>query len=158
MIPRIINLPEKKLVGKVLTLSLLHNKTSELGKSFMPRRNEISTNLNKDLISMSIYPPDYFKNFNFANEFEKWAAAEVSDFKNMPVELESFVLSGGFYAVFEYRGRSGNSAIFQYIFQQWLPSSAYVLDERPHFEILGKNYKNNDSDSEEEIWIPVKMR
>ena len=24
-----------------------------------------------------------------------------------------------------------------------------------HFEVLGKNYKNNDPNSEEEIWIPI---
>jgi predicted transcriptional regulator YdeE len=31
-------------------------------------------------------------------------------------------------------------------------------DDRPHFEVLGKNYKNNDPVSEEEIWIPVRAR
>jgi len=39
-----------------------------------------------------------------------------------------------------------------------LPNSDYELDNRPHFEILGKKYKNNSADSEEEIWIPVKLK
>lgn len=39
-----------------------------------------------------------------------------------------------------------------YIFATWLPSSAYVLDNRPHFEVLGAKYKSNDPGSEEEIW------
>ena len=34
----------------------------------------------------------------------------------------------------------------------------YILDNRPHFEVLGGKYKNNDSNSEEEIWIPVKQK
>lgn len=49
-------------------------------------------------------------------------------------------------------------SIFQYIFGTWLPASGYYLDNRPHFEILGHKYKNNDPDSEEEIWIPVKPK
>jgi AraC family transcriptional regulator len=37
-----------------------------------------------------------------------------------------------------------------------LPASGYELDDRPHFEILGERYKNNDPDSEEELWFPVR--
>jgi AraC family transcriptional regulator len=36
--------------------------------------------------------------------------------------------------------------------------SAYDLDNRPHFEILGEKYKNESPDSEEELWIPVKLK
>jgi len=28
----------------------------------------------------------------------------------------------------------------------------------PRIEILGEKYRNNDPDSEEEIWIPVKAK
>ena len=28
----------------------------------------------------------------------------------------------------------------------------------PHFEILGAQYKNNEPDSEEEIWIPIQLK
>jgi len=38
-----------------------------------------------------------------------------------------------------------------YIFSDWLPKSDYELDEKPHFEILGEKYKNDDPNSEEEI-------
>jgi AraC family transcriptional regulator len=41
---------------------------------------------------------------------------------------------------------------------EWLPNSAYALDDRPHFEALGEQYKNNDPNSEEEIWIPIKPK
>lgn len=34
----------------------------------------------------------------------------------------------------------------------------YEIDFRPHFEILGEKYKNNDPGSEEEVWIPVRPR
>ena len=65
-------------------------------------------------------------------------------------------MPGGLYAVFFYKGSSSDTKIFQYIFTNWLPDSGYTLDNRPHFEILGENYKNGDPGSEEEIWIPVK--
>ena len=72
---------------------------------------------------------------------KKWATVEVMDFDAFPSGMESFTLKGGLYAVFDYKGSSTDSSIFQYIFQEWLPSSDYELDHRPHFEVLGKKYK-----------------
>ena len=69
--------------------------------------------------------------------------------------MEPFSLEGGLYAVFDYKGSSNDSSVFQYIFGTWLPNSAYKLANRPHFEVLGINYRNNDPSSEEEIWIPI---
>jgi AraC family transcriptional regulator len=139
-------------------MSLVNNKTGELWKSFAPRRKEITNNLSHDLISMAVYKPSYFARFNPANEFEKWAAVEVSGFENVPEEMETFTLPGGLYAVFDYKGSSSDPSIFQYIFGTWLPNSMYTLDNRPHFEVLGAKYKNNDPTSEEEIWIPIKLK
>ena len=50
------------------------------------------------------------------------------------------------------------TSIFQYIFGTWLPNSTYLLADRPHFEVLGEGYKNNDPTSEEEIWIPIQPK
>jgi AraC family transcriptional regulator len=44
------------------------------------------------------------------------------------------------------------------IFDTWLPDSDSLLDNKPHFEIMGDQYKNEDPDSEEELWIPIKKR
>ncbi|RYE38364.1 MAG: GyrI-like domain-containing protein, partial [Sphingobacteriales bacterium] len=44
------------------------------------------------------------------------------------------------------------------IFTEWLPNSAYELDDRPHFELLGSKYKNDDAESEEEIFVPVRLK
>jgi AraC family transcriptional regulator len=153
--PRIENLNEKKLVGRRLTMSLANNKTGELWASFMSKRNTISNRLTTSLISMQLYSLTYFTDFKPTNTFEKWATAEVSDFDTVSDDLEKFILPGGLYAVFDYKGSSNDPSIFQYIFGTWLPNSDYVLDHRPHFEILGEKYKNNDPTSEEEIWIPI---
>jgi AraC family transcriptional regulator len=156
--PAIKTLKEKKLVGKHLTMSLTDNRTGELWKSFMLRRREITNNLTNDLISLQVYKPTHFENFNPTNEFEKWAAVEVSDFNSVPGDMETFNLIGGTYAVFNYKGSGTDNSIFQYIFENWLPDSNYLLDDRPHFEVLGGKYKNADPNSEEEIWIPVRRK
>lgn len=158
MKPRIEILKEKKLIGNRLIMSLANNRTGELWKDFMPRRREILNNSSNDLISMQIYNSNYFSEFDPANEFEKWAAIEVLDYDTVPKDMETFTLTGGLYAVFDYKGLSTDSSIFHYIFGTWLPNSDYLLDDRPHFEVLGEKYKNADPNSEEEIWIPVRQK
>lgn len=144
------------LIGISLPMSIINNRTGELWGTFMPRRHEVSNTVNTDLISMQIYDNTYFKAFNPANTFTKWAGAEVSSFETVPEGMSTIVIPEGMYAVFDYKGSSADSSIFQYIFSEWLPKSGYQLDNRPHFEVLGKNYKNNDPESEEEIWIPIR--
>lgn len=150
---------EKKLIGKRLTMSFSNNKTVELWKSFMQRRKEITSNIGTDLYSLQMYAPHFFQNFNPHAEFDKLALTEVSDFDIVPVGMEAFTLQAGLYAVFLYKGDAGNAAqTFRHILGTWLPASDYLLDTRPHFEILGDKYKKNAPDSEEEIWIPVRLK
>lgn len=156
--PRIEVINEKKLVGKSMMMSFIEFRVEELWKSFLPIKKEIKNNISNELISMSIYKPTHFINFAPTNEFEKWAAIEVSDFEDISINLETFVLPKGLYAIFNYRGLSTDNSIYQYIFDTWLPNSEYNLDDRPHFEVLDNRYKNNDLDSEEEIFIPIKKR
>lgn len=157
---RIEILAEKKLVGKRLKMSLLDNRTFDLWRSFMPRRKEILNTTSDLLFSLQIYADErYFQKMNPNAPFEKWAAREVTDFAEIPQGMETLILSGGLYAVFLYKGTTQNAAeVFQYIFETWLPNSAYLLDNRPHFELLGEKYMNNDPSSEEEIWIPIKEK
>jgi AraC family transcriptional regulator len=159
MKPRIESLIEKKIVGKRIIMSYTDKKTSELWRSFMPMRKEIQNNIGTELYSIQIYAPLFFNNVDPNTAFEKWAAIEVTNFDTVPDEMETFTLTSGLYAVFQYKGTaSGAANTFQYILGTWLPNSEYTLDNRPHFEILGEKYKNNDPDSEEEIWIPIKTK
>ena len=155
---RIEILAEKKLIGKRMIMSFSDNKTGELWKSFTPRRKEIQNNIGTELYSMQVYPPLFFDNFNPNIEFEKWATIEVRDFNTVPAGMKTFVLKGGVYAVFIHKGLNTDTGTFQNIFTNWIPNSMYLVDDRPHFEILGDKYKNNDPDSEEEVWIPIKRK
>jgi len=159
MEPKILTLTEKKLIGKSLKMTLAGNKTPELWRSFMPVRKEIRNNVTSDLISMQVFDKSLdFKNFSPDTTFEKWAAVEVTDFNFVPGEMGTFILPGGLYAVFLYRGLSTDTSIFRYIYNTWLPGSNYAVDSRPHFEVLGEKYKNMDTSSEEEIYIPVRLK
>lgn len=158
MTPRIVSIQEKKLLGNRLIMSFAPYRIAELWQSFMPRRHEIKNQLNSDLISLVVYPPGHFSDFKPTNTFERWAAVEVAGFEQVPHGMETFVLEGGLYAVFDYKGLNTDTSIFHYILGSWLPASEYLLDNRPHFEVLGSKYKNMDPDSEEEIWIPIKAR
>jgi AraC family transcriptional regulator len=152
-------LNEKKLVGNRLNMSFSANKTYELWRGFMTGRNRIRNNIGTELYSIEVYEPMYFENFNPGKEFEKWAAIEVTDFNSVPDGFETIALPGGLYAVFIHRGpASEGPRTYGYIFNEWLPKSAYILDDRPHFALMGEKYKNDSQDSEEEIWIPVKPK
>lgn len=156
MEPRIERLKEKKLIVKRKRMSLTDNKTGELWQSFMTKRKEIRNCIGTELYSIQNYPPTYFHQFNPATEFEKFAGSEVADFDHIPEEMETLVIPEGLYAVFIHKGGpSKGTQTFQYIFGTWLPQSAYSLDNRPHFELLGEKYNNDDPSSEEEIWIPI---
>jgi len=156
--PKLVTLSEKKLVGKHLRMSLANNLTAPLWQSFMTQRSTITNSISTDLFSLQVYEPTLdFKDFNLQTPFEKWALTEVSDFNQVPEGMEAFTLQAGLYAVFIHRGLNFQPT-FQRIFHEWLPSSAYRLDQRPHFELLGEKYKNNSEDSEEEVWIPVKRK
>ncbi len=153
---RMEELLPKKLVGKKMEMSLANNKTGELWQSFMKERQSIENPVNTSLYSLQVYKDDYFKKFDPARNFTKYALAEVNSFDDIPEKMVPFELTGGLYAVFNYKGhpKDGASA-FRYIMGEWLPNSGYVIDCRPHFELLGEKYNNDSSDSEEEIWIPV---
>lgn len=159
MKPRIETLAGKKLVGNRIRMSFSDNRTFELWRGFMPRRKEIRNSLGTDLYSVEVYPPTFWEKFSTGTEFEKWAAIEVSDFNAPPDQMETLTLPAGLYAVFVHRGpASTGSETYDYIFKSWLPNSDFTLDNRPHFAVMGEKYKQNDQDSEEEIWIPVKQK
>ena len=158
MQPRIENLPEKKLVGRSLRMSLTNDRTAELWQRFMPQRKNIKNTIGSELYSIQVYDASAdFKDFTPQTEFTKWAMVETSNFEDIPENMETRILNGGLYAVFVHKGMAKDfNKTSEYIFGQWLPNSDYELDQREHFELLGANYNPTDENSEEEVWIPIK--
>lgn len=158
--PKIINIKDRKLIGLSIQTCLADNKTLELWQGFKPQVKNINKKVNTDFYSIQVYGKDFgIQPFTPQTVFEKWAAVEVSDFKIIPKGLESFTISGGDYAVFIYKGTPQEfHKMATYIYGEWLPKSKYQLDNRPHFEIMAEHYNPNDPDSEEEVWIPIKLK
>jgi AraC family transcriptional regulator len=162
ILPRFEHLTHKLLVGLGLEMNLVHDRTPELWGSVMPRRGEIGNKVNNDLISLQVYPVGYFEHFDPSIDFIKWALVEVSSDENIPDGMQLFSLEAGAYAVFSFVGSNMDKQkvtdFYQYIFGTWLPNSDYQLDDRPHFEVLGARYLNGSTGSEEEVWIPVRLK
>ncbi len=152
--------PETKLVGKSLKASLAEDQSFALWSSFMPERKLVQNTISSDFYSVQVYDPKLsFNDFNEHTIFEKWAAVAVSDYQNLPETMTTLNIPKGLYAVFLHKGTAADfPKTSAYIFREWLPSSVYELDNRPHFEILGAKYKNNHPDSEEEVWIPIREK
>ena len=159
MQPTFITLPSKIIAGVRLNMSFAQNKTGALWQSFMPRRTEIKNLVNASFYSLEVYPPGFFDDFKPTNEFEKWAGVEVKDDVEQPGGIELLTIPAGQYAVFTHRGPAGaGPQTYQYIFGVWLPTSDYIIDDRPHFALMDEKYKHEQPDSEEDIYIPVKLR
>lgn len=157
--PRIIHARPKHLVGKSLRMSRAQDQTPVLFRAFMPLRDAVPDSIGTDLYAVNVFPEGYFATDDPQREFEKWAAIEVeAEAEASPSHgLAAMTLPGGLYAVFDYTGASTDHRIFAHIYGEWLPKSGYLLDVRPHFEVLGEKYRNNDPLSEEEIWIPIRL-
>lgn len=157
---KIRKLEKTWLTGKKLKMSMQNDRTGELFREFMHGRHLISNISGQELYAVTIYDgTGVFQNFNPQTEFEKWAAVRVTDHGNHPEGMEHLVVPEGQYAVFQYKGRPAEAgSVFDQIFREWLPDSAYELDDRPHFALMGDKYRGDHPDSEEEFWIPVKLR
>ena len=156
---RIETLNEKKLIGKHITMTFIENKTFQLWSSFMPDKKEIKNSIDSNLYSIEVFPVGYFNHFDPTHTFEKWAAIEVSDFNEIPSNMETLIIPTGTYAVFIHKGPATEAdKTYRFIFTEWFPNSEYNVDERPHFAVMTEKYKKDDPDSEEEIWIPVKNK
>ncbi len=160
MQPRIELRSETKLIGNRLRMSITANRTKELWQNFMPKRTEIKSSIDSKFYSIEVYDDTgYFENFNPNKEYEKWAAIEVKDFHFVPKGMETIKIPKGLYAVFLYKGKASDGfEIYQYIYGEWIPNSDYAIDNRPHFALMGEKYKNEDPNSEEELWIPIKKK
>lgn len=124
-------------------------------EGFMPQLYAVQDRISEDFISLRTYEgiPVFGPTAN--PSFTYWAAVEVSEPQD---RLQTLEIPKGTYAIFNYKGKSSDSAIWRFIYGKWIPQSEWELDDRPHFERLGPKYKQDHIESEEEIWIPVRPR
>ncbi|TMU85103.1 GyrI-like domain-containing protein [Bacillus sp. BHET2] len=158
MNPEIIQLEEKKLIGKSRTMSLAGDTTKELWQSFMPNWKSIPHRVDEKLYNMKIFEPGFdVKRLTPSTPFQKWAAVEVEAFGEDVKGMEAHEIMGGLYAMFLHHGPASHfHETLQYIYDVWMPSSNYQLDDREHFERFDQHYHPRDPNAIEEVWIPIK--
>ncbi|RNC83637.1 MAG: AraC family transcriptional regulator [Balneola sp.] len=159
MLKEITHFPGKTLIGLRSDTSLSNYAAPKLWPQFMPRRKEIPNLVSEDNFSVQLYNGIYsFKSFTPFIEFEYWAAVEVSDVDHIPAGMEVLEIPEGLYAIFIHKGPVTEFVqTLRFIHEQWLPTSGFEIDHRPHFEVLGKKYLGTQHpDSEEEVWVPIR--
>ena len=142
----------------MMPMTFQNHNPGLLWSKFMPLRNKIKNRVDERFVSLQRSPEGLLmSDYRASTVFEKWALAEVSEFEDIPAGMQPFELTGGQYAVFRHIGNTPQSFInsIDYILNEWLPGSGLVLDNRPHFEVLGAKYDRFNAESEEDIWIPV---
>ena len=151
MIPEIIEIPEKIIVGRNLTLGIDDYNVFPLGKQF---RNEQSSN---SLMGVDLYAIQQYAEWPPKSAITHWAGMEKKDGVEYPEEWLIHRLSGGIYARFIHRGTQAEfPKTMAMIFTEWLPSSPYHYDSsRAQFQIMSADYVMNDPESEEFVFIPI---
>lgn len=155
---RITDIEDFLVVGMKTRTSVLtiNEQTKQLAQLFMPRRHEVNSRIGKHVFSIQDYGKDYSSEDLYL-EFDKWIAIEVQNSDDLPEGMDSFIINGGTYAVFSFKGAVSEFPRSRaYIFEEWLPNSGYQLDHKVHFEILSEDYSKDLQHIEEDIWIPVK--
>ena len=151
MIPEIIEIPEKIIVGRNLTLAIDDYNVFPLWKQF---RNEQSSN---SLMGVDLYAIQQYAEWPPKSAITHWAGMEKKDGVKYPEEWLIHRLSGGIYARFIHRGTQAEfPKTMAMIFTEWLPSSPYHYDSsRAQFQIMSADYVMNDPESEEFVFIPI---
>jgi AraC family transcriptional regulator len=157
MQPRVVELAERKLVGIKIRTSLSENRTRELWQQFKPAARNIRGRASTDFYSVQFFDEGTtFETITPRTLFDKWAAVEVSDFENIPPAMLPLLLSGK-YAVFIHTGLPSRfPETAEFIYRGWLPKSGYEVDARAHFEIMSSDYRPDDPNAHEEVWVPIR--
>lgn len=78
---------------------------------------------------------------------------------SLPEGMIAFDVAGGEFAKFCHIGElTSLPETFDYIFQNWLPNSKYVLDGRAAFELYDHRFRGNCKESAFDIFIPIKLK
>jgi AraC family transcriptional regulator len=159
MFLRIEDIDGRRLVGIKIRTSIGENRNRELWQTFKPLARTIRGRESTDFYSVEVFDESTsFENFTPRTLFDKWAAVAVSSLDDVPEQMETLTLSGE-YAVFLHTGLPSDfPATSRYIFGEWIPASGYVVDHRPHFEVMTADYRPDDPEATEEIWVPIKSK
>lgn len=159
MKPRIIELPEFKVVGikREVTLKTAHELIKKQWQEFNPRMGEVKNRI-KPGEAYGICEYCDLENFNEETPYYELVSVAVSSLENPPQGMVGKVVPKSRYAVFTHKGPTKNlRATYDYIYKTWLPNSGEELSLHDDFELYDHRFKGvNNSESEFDIYIPIK--
>jgi AraC family transcriptional regulator len=160
MFTSIKNIEAKKTIGFSIKTTMANDQTVKIWQQLMPRLKEVKNAVSADLFSLQVYNGETFEEFTPNTEFTKYALVEVKNYDFVPEGFEKFEIPAGNYAIFLHKGTSADfPKTSQYIYGEWFPNSEYVLDNRPHFAVMGDKYLGHENpETEEEVWVPIKKK
>ena len=89
--------------------------------------------------------------------FEYMCGVEVDSFDRLPEGMGRMRVPAQRYAVFPVDGGPGAlPAMWDYVFNDWLPRSGFVSAETPDFEVHGERIDPRTGDGEIEIWVGIR--
>lgn len=154
---RIDHIRGKQLYGLSEQMSIAADKTGLLFSRFMPLIGKTRNMFSSEVYDVRVFPEHYTG--SPSEDFMKFAAVEVKDLKMLPEDFVQLPEINGAFAVFRHKGSADEGhKTFHFIFTEWFPNSEFVMDNRPHFDILPPGYSPMDKNAIHEIWIPVTSR
>lgn len=156
MEPRIVQLEPITLVGLPYYGDSADNKFAQVWERFMPHEKDILHRIKPGVgYGVEIYGPE----FDQQRQWTYLPSVQVSQVESIPLVLFPKTLPAATYAVFTAKGgipKLGET--FQYAYMTWLPTSQYQVAYPFDFEYYDERFKDNDPDSEVDIYIPIKPK
>ena len=151
MIFEIVEIPEKIIIGRHLTLPIDDLAVFPLWKQFRTEQIQAGI-LDVELYSMQAYhewPP--------ATSITHFACLEKIDKQEYPTGWIEFTIQGGKYATFEYGGsRTEFPTMLKHVILDILPRTKHQLDPtRNQFQIMPSEYSMSDPNAIESVFVPV---
>jgi AraC family transcriptional regulator len=148
----IVEFDSLKCYGIFKSMSLKEDQTRSLWVEAM------SVMLNaadfKEAYSLQEYPADFFQAYDPNKEFRKWALVEAKCFKYKPEGFKEFEIPAGRYARFFLEDRRSGGLFFSRVFSEYLPAAGLHLRQAPHFEVLARNWLENQNLGEW-VYLPI---
>lgn len=151
MNPEIIEVPDKIIIGRHLTLPIDDHAVFPLWKQFRTEQSAYN------LMGVDLYAIQTYAEWPPNSTITHWAGIEQKGEMEYPAEWMMHALKGGTYARFIHRGTQADfPKTMAMIFTEWLPSSPYHYDSsRSQFQIMPADYVVNDPNAKEFLFIPL---
>jgi len=149
--PEIIEVPDKIIIGRHLTLPIDDHAVFPLWKQFRTEQSAYN------LMGVDLYAIQTYAEWPPKSTITHWAGIEQKGEMEYPAEWMMYALKGGTYARFIHHGTQADfPKTMAMIFTEWLPSSPYHYDSsRSQFQIMPADYVVNDPNAKEFLFIPL---